>query len=287
MGFIPQVNTKTLYAYLTPKGREYILEGDKVDFQIAYFSLHDDDVNYYVSSNISAGTTYYTLQSGFVPDITGDADSCIKSIAEGTGVYSLATLSGSTIIDPVTGKPTVGPIGSDGNISSRVTTINGPTPTTINSGTLNTGRQVQTFSFSVTISPPVGDTNPVTASEIENSKFYVEILNPPSLIGQFKISGVSTTKILYSPSIASTRIDVEYTVIQSPSTTTNITFPIVITPFNTSSPSTNTRVTYTASYPVSTSTGPTRGTTTTTPDTGTGGGTSFGSSNSGNASSGG
>ena len=43
MGFIPQVSTKTLYAYLTPKGREYILEGDKVDFQIAYFSLHDDE----------------------------------------------------------------------------------------------------------------------------------------------------------------------------------------------------------------------------------------------------
>jgi hypothetical protein len=99
MGFIPQINTKTLYAYLTPKGREYILDGDKQDFQIAYFTLHDDDVNYFVSSNISAGTTYYTLPSGFVPDITGDADTCIKSIAEGTNVNLMSSLSGSTITE--------------------------------------------------------------------------------------------------------------------------------------------------------------------------------------------
>jgi hypothetical protein len=39
MGFIPQVSTKTLYAYLTQKGREYILNGDKEDFQVAYFTF--------------------------------------------------------------------------------------------------------------------------------------------------------------------------------------------------------------------------------------------------------
>ena len=52
MGFIPQTNTKTLYAYLTPKGRQYILDGNQEDFQVAFFSLHDDDVNYYISSNL-------------------------------------------------------------------------------------------------------------------------------------------------------------------------------------------------------------------------------------------
>ena len=288
MGFIPQINTKTLYAYLTPKGRQYILDGDKVDFQIAYFSLHDDDVNYFVSSNISAGTTYYTLQSGFIPDITGDADTCIKSIAKGTGVNMLSTLSGSTIIDPETGFPTVGPIGSDGSIGARNTIIAGPTNTTINDGTLTT-RPSYSTSFVVNISPPIGDTAPLSTAEIESSKFYVRIVNPsPSnLIGNFKISGVPTsvnTDFLYSPTASSQRVAIEYQVLQNPSTSQTIRFDIIITPFNTSNSITNNNIVYTATYSVTTTTGPTRGTTptdTTTPNPGTSFGGAVGGSSAG------
>lgn len=284
MGFIPQVSTKTLYAYLTPLGRQYILDGDKTDFQVAYFSLHDDDVNYFVSSNISAGTTYYTLQSGFVPDITGDADTCIKSIAKGTGVNMLSTLSGSTIIDPTTGKPTVGPIGSDGTIGARNTTIAGPTNTTINDGTLTT-RPSYSTSFVVNISPPIGDTIPLSTAEIESSKFYVRIVNPsPSnLIGNFTISGVPTsvnTDFLYSPTTSSQRVAIEYRILSIPSTSQTIRFDIIVTPFSSSNAITNNNIIYTATYPVTTSTGPTRGTT--TPPSGGevvgGSGTSFGGS---------
>ena len=285
MGFIPQVSTKTLYAYLTPLGRQYILDGDKTDFQVAYFSLHDDDVNYFISSNISSGTAYYTLQSGFVPDITGDADTCIKSIAKGTGVNMLSTLSGSTIIDPTTGKPTVGPIGSDGTIGARNTTIAGPTNTTINNGTLIVGKPTQSTSFVVNISPPIGDTIPLSTAEIESSKFYVRIVNPsPSnLIGNFTISGVPTsvnTDFLYSPTTSSQRVAIEYRILSSPSTSQTIRFDIIITSFNSSNSINNNNIVYTATYPVTTSTGPTRGigdnTTTPPPDTETPSGTSFG-----------
>ena len=52
MGFIPTSTTKTLNAYLTQKGRYYILYGDTKDFQVSYFSLHDNDVNYFTNSQI-------------------------------------------------------------------------------------------------------------------------------------------------------------------------------------------------------------------------------------------
>jgi hypothetical protein len=284
MGFIPQVSTKTLYAYLTPLGRQYILDGNKEDFQVAYFSLHDDDVNYFISSNISSGTAYYTLQSGFVPDITGDADTCIKSIAKGTGVNNLSTLSGSTIIDPITGKPTVGPIGSDGTIGARNTRIAGPTITTINDGTLIAGRRSYSTSLIVTITPPLGDINPATTAEIANSKFYIEIMNPSSIIDNITISGISTNKLLYTPSSTSTRVDIGYALTVSPSTNTNITFGIKIIPFNTSSPVNNSSINYTAIYPATTTTGPVRGTTptdTTTPNPGTSFGGGAGGSSTG------
>jgi len=297
MGFIPQVSTKTLYAYLTPLGRQFILDGDKEDFQVAFFSLHDDDVNYFISSNISSSTSYYTLQSGFIPDITGDNDSCIKSIAQGTRPSMLSTLSGSTVIDPVTGKPTVGPIGSDGSIGSRNTRLTTNSPF-INAGTLQTGKQVQSTSFLVNILPPVGDTTtPLSTSEIESSKFYVRIVNPSpsSLIGDFKISGVPislNTDFLYSPISTSQNVFIGYTVTSSPATTQTIIFDIIITPFNSNNtvstgnlvPGT---IKYTATYPATTTTGPPRGDTTTTPDTGTGSGTSFGGAVGGSSAGGG
>jgi hypothetical protein len=277
MGFIPQVNTKTLYAYLTPLGRQYILDGNKEDFQVAYFSLHDDDVNYFISSNISSGTAYYTLQSGFVPDITGDADTCIKSIAKGTGINNLSTLSGSTIIDPTTGFLTVGPIGSNGTIGARNTTIAGPTITTINDGQLAIGRPSYSTSFVVNISPPVTNAaTPLSATEIANSKFYVRIANPSpnNLIGDFKISGVPisvNTDFLYSPTTSSPRINIEYKLLTSPSTTQTIKFDIIITSFNTGNSVINNNLMYTSTYTVTTSTGTGKDTTTPNPGTSFGG----------------
>jgi hypothetical protein len=78
MGFVPSSSTIQLYAYFTEYAREKIFNGDIIDFKVTEFSLHDDDVNYLITSN-SNGTTNQPLTSGFLPDITGDIDSCIKS----------------------------------------------------------------------------------------------------------------------------------------------------------------------------------------------------------------
>ena len=82
MGFIQQSNTKKIYAYLTQYARQQILDGNEADFTVKYFSLHDNDVNYNISANL-VNNSYNTLPSGFVPDITGDNDGCLLSIANG------------------------------------------------------------------------------------------------------------------------------------------------------------------------------------------------------------
>lgn len=227
MGFIPQINTKTLYAYLTPKGREYILEGDKQDFQIAYFTLHDDDVNYFISSNISAGTTskYLTLPSGFVPDITGDIDTCIKSIAEGTNINPMTSLSGSSIIDPSTNRLTVGQIGTDGNINTRLLTINSTTPKVINGGTISTGNNNTTFT--VLLSAPDTDTSPVTATEWSNTQFLIQIENAASLT-DFSINSERGTKVLIKPASAIINVNINFKVSAASTGTGNIPISFTI-----------------------------------------------------------
>ena len=49
MGYIQQSNTKKIYAYLTQLGKEKIISGDTIDFQVKYFSLHDEDINYIIA----------------------------------------------------------------------------------------------------------------------------------------------------------------------------------------------------------------------------------------------
>jgi hypothetical protein len=254
MGFIPQINTKTLYAYLTPKGREYILDGNKEDFQVAYFTLHDDDVNYFVSSNISAGTTskYLTLPTGFVPDITGDADTCIKSIANGTNVDLMSSLSGSTITDSTTTRLTVGRIGTDGNINSRVCTIGvPPSSRIINGGSLNP--TLPTYSvqtFNVVIAPPSGDNVGINDAEITNTQFYIEIKDSNGGAKDFTINGTSSTKLLIKPSLPTTPINITFTkgnVASLDGSPIPVNFTIVITPFRSFVDlGTNSSVTYTA-----------------------------------------
>jgi hypothetical protein len=83
MGYIQQSNTKKIYAYLTQLGKEKIISGDTIDFQVKYFSLHDEDINYIIASKTS-GTTYNIPKSGFIPDITGDSDICLSAISDAT-----------------------------------------------------------------------------------------------------------------------------------------------------------------------------------------------------------
>jgi hypothetical protein len=83
MGYIQQSDTKKIYAYLTQLGKEKIISGDTTDFQVQYFSLHDEDINYIIASKIS-GTTYNIPKSGFIPDITGDDNICLPNISDAT-----------------------------------------------------------------------------------------------------------------------------------------------------------------------------------------------------------
>jgi len=82
MGFVTSSSTVQLFAYLTQYARDRILNGNTSEFQAKYFSLHDEDVNYKITSNLD-GTTNKPLTSGFMPDITGDPDICIKSMVSG------------------------------------------------------------------------------------------------------------------------------------------------------------------------------------------------------------
>lgn len=85
MGFIQQSTTKKIYAYLTQFAKGKILDGNEEDFTVKYFSLHDTDVNYNISANI-VNNSYNTLPSGFIPDITGDNQGCLFSIANGVQI---------------------------------------------------------------------------------------------------------------------------------------------------------------------------------------------------------
>jgi hypothetical protein len=84
MGFVPSSSTIQLYAYFTEYAREKIFNGEVIDFKVKDFSLHDEDINYIISKETigvdsSGNTLYNTLKSGFLPDITGDIDTCVKS----------------------------------------------------------------------------------------------------------------------------------------------------------------------------------------------------------------
>jgi hypothetical protein len=77
MGFTPSSSTQTIYAYLTQKGRTNLLFSSATASKVRYFTLHDDDTNYRVSANNDN-----KLPTGFIPDITGDDDNCIRSVAQ-------------------------------------------------------------------------------------------------------------------------------------------------------------------------------------------------------------
>ena len=100
MGFVPSSSTIQLYAYFSEYARERIFNGEVSDFQVTQFTLHDDDIDYQISKEIigvdSSGNTIYNIpKSGFLPDITGDLDSCIKSNKNGI-VFGRNMLTGTT-----------------------------------------------------------------------------------------------------------------------------------------------------------------------------------------------
>jgi hypothetical protein len=97
MGFVPSSSTIQLYAYFTQSAREKIFNDEKNNFTVTYFTLHDNDVNYYLSSKPTTTTPYNTLPSGFIPDVTGDSDTCIKSLASGRYLKN-NMLTGSSIV---------------------------------------------------------------------------------------------------------------------------------------------------------------------------------------------
>jgi hypothetical protein len=100
MGFVPSSSTIQLYAYFTEYAREKIFNGVVDDFKVTQFSLHDEDINYLISKETigvdsSGNTLYNTLKSGFLPDITGDIDSCVKS-NKSSIVFGRNMLTGTT-----------------------------------------------------------------------------------------------------------------------------------------------------------------------------------------------
>ena len=77
MSFISSATTITLTAYLSNKGRNFLVSGTKQDIEITKFVLGDSDTDY----NLSSQSTPNLLLSGEVPGVTGDNTDCVKSIS--------------------------------------------------------------------------------------------------------------------------------------------------------------------------------------------------------------
>lgn len=77
MGFISSGSTVITTAYLTQRGRELLIKGNKSDFKIKYFALGDSDTNYNIENPAYEGT---------IPDLTGDNQDCLKSISENVDI---------------------------------------------------------------------------------------------------------------------------------------------------------------------------------------------------------
>ena len=78
MSLITSAATITLVAYLSNKGRNFLISGEKKDIEVTHFVFGDSDTNY----NLTSQTTAKPLTSGNVPDISGDNTDCVKSISD-------------------------------------------------------------------------------------------------------------------------------------------------------------------------------------------------------------
>jgi hypothetical protein len=115
MGFTPSSSTQTVNAYLTQSGRRKLLYSSSTESQIKFFSLHDNDVNYQIAKTIDDITlTYNVLTNGFLPDVTGDNDNCIKSISLASNVDNNSYLiygGELVVLTSTTATPPTGPGG--------------------------------------------------------------------------------------------------------------------------------------------------------------------------------
>lgn len=75
MGFIEKRYTTELNAYLTPRGREMLLNGERENTLARYFSLGDSDRNYQLISDDR-------VREMLIPDVTGDKSDSLYSIAQ-------------------------------------------------------------------------------------------------------------------------------------------------------------------------------------------------------------
>ncbi len=92
MGFVTSADTINISCYLTTLGRQYYLSGETNSFEIKYFSLDDSDVNYNASAITKINGDKNILNSGEIPDLTGDKIGCINSIAAGIDLkYKIKT----------------------------------------------------------------------------------------------------------------------------------------------------------------------------------------------------
>jgi hypothetical protein len=81
MGYVTSTPKVTLDAFLTQKGRNYLVQLEDQDkYNIFYFGLGDPDCNYVISSIDKIGEVKNVLPSGFVVSLSGDHN-CIKSLA--------------------------------------------------------------------------------------------------------------------------------------------------------------------------------------------------------------
>jgi hypothetical protein len=190
MGFLPQASSINLYAYFTQYAREKIFNGDVLDFKVEYFSLHDDDVDYGVSKKVigvdsSGNTLYNILPSGFIPDVTGDADSCIKSMKNEV-VFGINTLTGTSqiIVTPPPSNPPPPPS------ASRTLTI-GFNTVSYTDPTVGTGKNFA-YPFVVSLKALVGDASGgPTQGEATTTTFNIEVLEYDPLL----IQSISVTPL--------------------------------------------------------------------------------------------
>lgn len=140
MGFIQNTATTTsLQAYLTQTGRKYLVDGNKTDIQIEYFSLSDPDVNYLQASQPSA-SDFNTLPSGFIPDMAGGmGDACLSGIAG--GIVQNYTIKGGSM---------VAQLGTSGNLGDPISLVGFSSNTqTVFLNKRTTGYQLLSFAVPV------------------------------------------------------------------------------------------------------------------------------------------
>jgi hypothetical protein len=171
MGFIPSSSTIQLYAYFTQYAREKIANSSKNDVRVTQFSLHDDDVNYLLTKEIVNGG-YNKLPSGFIPDLTGDIDTCIKSLAFGINKdFSNINLITGTSIQYV---PSSGPPSPPPPPSTVRTLTVGFDNANYRSPDAVVGKN-GSGTFYINLKQLIGDSNNPTAAEIDATQINITI----------------------------------------------------------------------------------------------------------------